>query len=288
MPEWPRLREFHILLLPPGFWLLLFFGIPLVIVLNFSVSVQDIYGGIVGGFTWEHYQRVFDPLYLGIFWQSIKVSALTTGIVLLLAYPTAYYLTFAPRRMRMLLLFLIILPFWTNFLVRMYSFMCILGADGVINRIFLSTGLISEPLPLLHSTFAVYVGFVYGNLPYMILPLFAALDRMDTSLLEASMDLGAGALRTFWHVTLPYSLSGMVAGMIFVFIPTLGNFVVPEILGGTNDVMIGNVINRQFLESRNWPLGSALCSLMVVVLLVVISIYLRFYDPMKKKRLAAA
>ncbi|OGV83577.1 MAG: hypothetical protein A3K19_09765 [Lentisphaerae bacterium RIFOXYB12_FULL_65_16] len=282
-----RIRELHLLLFPPALWLILFFGLPLLIVLFFSVSRQDVYGGIAPGFTLEHYRRIADPLYLVILWRSLVMAAVTTVITLLLAYPTAYYMAFAPPRTKLILMFLVILPFWTNFLVRMYSFMTILGADGVINTLLLKLGLIHEPLSLIHNTFAVYVGFVYGNLPYMILPIFAALDRMNTSLLEASMDLGAGPIRTFWRITLPYSLPGVAAGIVFVFIPTLGNFVVPEILGGADDVIIGNVINRQFLASRNWPFGSALSAVLVFGLMVFISVYIRRYDPMGKKQLAA-
>jgi len=280
-----RISELHLLLAPPAVWLTLFFVAPLLIVLVFSVSPQDVNGGVLRGFTLEHYRRIIDPLYLGIMLQSLAVAAITTIITLLLAYPVAYYMAFAAPRTKKILIFLVILPFWTNFLVRMYSFVAILGTDGVVNLVLLKLGVIHEPLQLLHNTFAVYVGFVYGNLPYMIMPIFAALDRMNTSLLEASMDLGAGPVRTFWKITLPYSYSGVAAGIVFVFIPTLGNFVVPEILGGADNVIIGNLINRQFLTSRNWPFGSALSTMLVFGLMVVITIYIRYFDPMGKKRL---
>ncbi len=277
--------ELYFLLVPPGLWLALFFGVPLLIVLRFSLSPQDIRGGIVSGFTLEHYRRLIDPLYANILLQSLTAAGVTTAITLLLAYPAAYYMAFATPRTKAIMMFLIVLPFWTNFLVRMYSFLTILGSDGLINSTLLGLGMIHEPLNLIHNTFAVYVGFVYGNLPYMILPIFAALDRMDSTLQEASMDMGAGPFQTFWRITLPYSFSGVVAGIVFVFIPTLGNFVVPEILGGADNVIIGNVINRQFLSSRNWPFGSALSAVLVFGLMVFITVYIRYGDPGGKKRL---
>ncbi len=284
--RWPA-SEKQLLLLPPGLWLFFFFVLPLAIVIFFSLCPQDIHGGVLPGFTLEHYRRIADPLYVGIFVQSLKVAAITTMFTLLLAYPTAYCMAFSPKRTKMLLMFLVILPFGTNFLVRMYSFVNILGADGVINTVLLRLGIIHEPLDLIYNMLAVYIGFVYGNLPYMILPIFAALDRMDVSLLEASMDLGAGPVRTFCRITLPYSMPGVAAGIVFVFIPTLGNFVVPEILGGADDILIGNVISRQFLSSRNWPFGSALSATLVFGLMILITMYIRFCDPMGKKRLAA-
>lgn len=275
--------ELRLLLFPPALWLGLFFGVPLAIVLFFSLCPQDIHGGVLRGFTLEHYRRIADPLYIGILLQSARVAGITTVVTLLLAYPAAYYMAFAPQRTKLLLMFLVILPFGTNFLVRMYSFVNILGADGVINTALIRLGIIHEPLALIYNMFAVYVGFVYGNLPYMILPIFAALDRMDVSLLEASMDLGAGPLRTFCRITLPHSFSGVAAGIVFVFIPTLGNFVVPEILGGADDILIGNVISRQFLASRNWPFGSALSAVLVFGLMILITIYIRFCDPTGQK-----
>ena len=282
-----RIPELYFLLVPPWLWLALFFGVPLLIVLRFSLSPQDVRGGIVSGFTLEHYRRLIDPLYANILLQSLTAAAVTTVLTLLFAYPTAYYMAFTTPRTKAIMMFLIILPFWTNFLVRMYSFLAILGTDGLINSALLHLGVIHEPLHLVHNTFAVYVGFVYGNLPYRILPIFAALDRLDSTLQAASMDMGAGPFQTFWRITLPYSFSGVVAGIVFVFIPTLGNFVVPEILGGADNVIIGNLINRQFLASRNWPFGSALSAVLVFALMIFITLYIRYGDPGGKKRLLA-
>lgn len=278
-----RPKEFHLLLFPPVFWLGLFFGLPLLIVLVTSVSHQETYGGIRLGFTFEHYRRLTDSVTISITLRSLAYAAATTVLTGLVAFPMAYHMAFAPARVKTILMFLVILPFWTNFLVRMYAFLILLGGDGLVNGVLTRLGLLSDPLPLLHNPFAVLLGFVYGNLPFMILPLFAALDRMDVSLIEASMDLGAGRLRTFFRVTLPYALPGLAAGIVFVFIPTLGNFVVPEILGGPNDIILGNVINRQFLASRNWPFGAALASALTFVLMVLIAIYIRRFDPVNRK-----
>lgn len=281
-----KIRDFHVLIAPPLFWLLLFFTVPLLLIFACSVSPQDIYGGVVRGFTMEHYRRLLDPVYFNVYFNSLIYAVVTTGLTTLIAFPMAYFMAFAGPRTKGLLLGLVLLPFWTNFLVRTYSFIAILGHDGVINTILLKTGLIHEPLDLLYNSFSVYTGFVYGNLPFMILPLFSALDRLPLSHLEASMDLGAGPVRTFWSITLPKAVPGLAAGLVFVFIPTLGNFIVPEILGGTDNTIIGNVISQQFLASRNWPFGSALSALLILLLVLLISVYLRFFDPMNKKNLA--
>jgi ABC-type spermidine/putrescine transport system permease subunit I len=163
--------------------------------------------------------------------------------------------------------------------------MTLLGESGLINSMLLNLGIVDEPLPMMNNSFGMYVGFVYWNLPFMILPIVSSLDRMDVSLLEASLDLGASKGQTFMNVTLPYSLPGLVAGIIFTFIPTLGNFVIPEFLGGTGNIMIGNVITSQYLQARDWPFGSALSTVMMFVVMIFISLYIKYYDPTKNKNL---
>jgi spermidine/putrescine transport system permease protein len=283
-----KFRDFHALLAPPLFWLLLFFVVPLLLAVACSFGPQDVYGGVLPGFTLEHYARLFDPVYLDVYRQSLAYALGTTVATLLLAYPIAYFMAFAGNRVKAVAMFLVMLPFWTNFLVRTYSLIILLGNDGVVNKALLGLGIVDQPLPLLYNSFAVYVGFIYVNLPFMLLPLFSSLDRMPRSHLEAAMDLGAGPVRSFLTVTLPNSIPGLAAGVVFVFIPTLGNFVVPQLLGGTGDVIVGSVVSRQFLESRNWPFGSAMATLLVLLLVAVISLYIRFFDPMNKKNLAAA
>lgn len=281
-----KIKELHVLLFPPCFWLILFLVFPLIIVLFYSVSYKGLYGGIKPGFILENYKDVFTATYLNIFLRSFIYAAVTTIITVLLAYPTAYFMAFASPKVRFMIMFIIIIPFWTNFLIRMYSFVIILGNSGVINTILIKCKIISEPLTMLNNSFSVILGLVYCNLPFMILPIYASLDKMDSSLLEASSDLGAGKLYTFLRITFPYSISGLVAGIVFVFIPTLGNFVVPDILGGANDVMIGNVITSQFRQARNWPLGSAMSTILIFVVMIFISLYIRYFDPTKQKKAA--
>jgi spermidine/putrescine transport system permease protein len=264
------------MLMPPVFWLLVFFVIPLGIILLYSIGYRDSYGGVAIGFTLNNYSAVIDPLYSGIILRSFLWALITTIVCVLVAYPMAYYAAFAPARMRALVIFLVIVPFWTSFLVRLYSFTAILGTSGIVNNTLMSLGLASEPLPLLHTPFSVILGFVYVNLPFMFLPLFSALDRIDTSLIEASMDLGASRFRTFMRVSLPYSLSGIATGVVFVFIPTLGSFIVPDVLGGTGTLMLGNVITSQFLTARNWPAGSALSMALLFMVMVCVAAYIRY------------
>ena len=270
-------------MVPPTFWLLVFFVIPGIIVIGYSFSTMGTGGGIDLRFTLEHYHLSFNGLYVSIFLKSFLYALITTVITLAIAFPIAYYMAFASPRMKIILMFLIILPFWTNFLVRMYSLMSLLGKSGLINSILLYSGIVDEPLKLMNNSFGMYIGFIYWNLPFMILPIFSALDRMDVSLLEASLDLGASRNQTFRNITFPYSVPGVVAGIVFTFIPTLGNFVIPEFLGGPDNLMIGNVITAQYLEVRNWPFGSALATVLTIGVMIFITIYIRFYDPAKSK-----
>lgn len=264
------------LLVPPLLWLLLLFVVPLLIVLVYSVSYRETYGGVRLGFTLDSYRMVFDALYTRIFWRSCQIAAGSTVATLLLAYPIAYHMAFASKRAKTVIMFLVIVPFWTSFMVRMYSIIVLLGDNGWVNDVLLAVGLVGEPLRMMNTAFAVYLGFVYWNLPFMVLPIFASLDRMDVALIEASMDLGAGKTRTFINITLPHSIPGVFAGIVFTFIPSLGNFVIPEILGGADDLMIGNVITSAFTQSRNWPFGSALATVLIVVVMVFVVLYLRY------------
>ena len=267
------------MLFPPAFWLLIFFIVPLIIVLVYSVSYKEIYGGVSPGFTPEHYQAIFNAMYLKIFARSFGYALITTLATLAIAFPIAYYMSFASARTKMIIMLMIMIPFWTNFLVRMYALMTIMGESGLINQLLMSTGIINGPLPLFNNTFSVFTGFIYWNLPFMVLPIFSSLDRLDTSLLEASLDLGASKTQTFLRITLPYSIPGLIAGIIFVFVPTMGNFIVPEFMGGTDNYMIGNLITSQFVNARNWPFGSALSVVMIFLVMIFISLYLRFYKP---------
>ncbi|MBE9143896.1 ABC transporter permease [Planktothrix mougeotii] len=273
--ETRKTKNLLLLLLPPIIWLLVFFIIPLVIVFIYSFLQRGTYGGVTWEFTWSNYQRLANDLYLNIFGRSLGLAALTTLICLIIGYPLAFFIATASPRWRNLLLFLVIIPFWTNFLVRTYAWIIILRSEGVINTVLQSLNLIQEPLNLLFTPFAVIIGLIYGYLPFMILPLYATIERLNFSLVEAAQDLGANDIRTFLRIILPLTYPGIIAGSILVFIPALGAFITPDILGGAKTVMVGNLIQNQFLQARHWPFGSALSMGLMILVLIPVMIYFR-------------
>ncbi|BAI93064.1 MULTISPECIES: ABC transporter permease [Oscillatoriales] len=266
------------LILPATVWLVIFFVVPLVIVLIYSFLERGTYGGVVWSFTVGQYQRLLNPLYLRVFVRSLELAAFTTIICLAIAYPFAFFIATRPRGWRNLLLMLVIIPFWTNFLVRTYAWMIILRDQGVVNTLLQNLHLIDEPLNLLFTPFAVLVGLIYGYLPFMILPLYVTWERFDFSLIEAAQDLGANDIRTVWRILLPLTRRGIIAGSILVFIPALGAFITPDILGGSKTVMIGNLIQNQFLQARHWPLGSALSILLMMLVIVPVWVYFQMAE----------
>ncbi len=263
------------LIFPAAFWLVVFFLAPLAIMLAYSLARRGTYGGVVWDWNVEQYLRFFDPLYLQIFFRSIWIAVLTTVICLIMGYPFAYFIARQPRRRRNPLLLLIMIPFWTNFLIRTYAWILILRTEGLINTVLVSLGLISKPLTLLYTESAVILGLVYGYLPFMVLPLYASIEKLDFSLVEAAFDLGADEVRAFLRVVLPQTMPGVIAGCILVFIPSIGAFVTPDILGGAKTVMIGNLIQQQFLTSRDWPFGSAVSFILMVIVTLAIVVYFR-------------
>ena len=265
------------LLAPGGLWLLVFFLIPLLIMLAYSFMPRGIYGGVAPGFTLAHYGRFFDPLYLDVLGRTFLWSAACTGICLLLGYPVAYVIA-RSSRWRNLLLFLVILPFWTSFLVRTFALIFLMRDTGLINTLLMELGVISQPLTLLYTPFAVMTGLVYGFLPFMILPIYASLEKVDRSLLEAAEVLGAPPSAQFLRVTLPLSAPGVIAGSLLVFIPALGSFLTPDLLGGAKQLMVGNLIQNQFSSARNWPFGSAASFIVVLLVLMAVLLYLRTKD----------
>jgi spermidine/putrescine transport system permease protein len=277
----PVLRKYEklqlgVLVGPAALYLLIFFVIPLLIVVVYSFLTRGAYGQLIWEFTLQNYVRVIDPLYLGILWTSVMIALANTAICLLISYPFAYAIARTPSvRRRNFLLILVMVPFWTNFLVRTYAWRVILGNDGPINSTLLALGIIDTPLPLLFNTGAVMVGLVYGYLPFMVLPLYAAIERIDFSLLEAAQDLYANGRQAFMQVLLPLSMPGIIAGSILVFIPSLGTFVTTDLLGGAKTVMIGNLIQSQFLTARDWPFGSAFSVLLMVAVLGATMFYFR-------------
>lgn len=264
---------FLIFLLPAVLWLVFFFLLPLVIVLAYSLLGQDIGGGVIWQFTLENYQRLSQGLYLGIIWRSLWLGFISTLVCLLIGYPLAFLLVKQPRHWRNALLLLIIIPFWTNFLVRTYAWIVLLRREGVINTLLTSVQIIDKPLDLLFTPLAVAIGLIYGYLPFMILPIYSSLERFDFKLVEAARDLGANDLKAFWRVVFPLTLRGIVAGCLLVFIPSVAAFITPDILGGAKTMMVGNLIQNQFLKSLNWPFGSALSMILIGMILVPMMVY---------------
>ena len=268
----PRLAG---LLAPVTIWLGLFFLVPLLLILAYSFGTPGIYGGITLGFNPGNYLKVFDPLYLEIVGRTFFIAALNTLLCLALGYPLAYFIVFKGRRWRNALVLLVMVPFWTSLLIRAYAWVVILGGNGVANRTLQFLGITDEPLTLIFTPEAVLMGMVYSYLPFMVLPLYAALEKFDTRLKEAAQDLGASRWHTFWKVTFPLSMPGVIAGSILVFIPSAGEFVIPDLLGGSRTVMTGNLIQNQFLQARDWAFGSALSVMLAVLLLGAIMFYVR-------------
>jgi len=271
-----RWRSGRLTLAPAFGWWALFLIAPIALVLVSSFFRRGTYGGVVYQFTLGNFERAFDPLYLGVLWYSIQMAFITTVICFLVGLPAAYFIaTRRSPRLRAALLVLVVLPFLTNFLIRTYAWIVLLNREGVVNQVLREVGVIDAPLTLLYNDFAVVMGLVYGYLPLMILPLYAALERLDPAVREAALDLGARPLRILRTVTLPLILPGIVAGCVFVFVPSLGNFPVPQLLGGGRRIMVGNLVNQQFLEARDWPFGSTLALLIIGVLMILLIVQSR-------------
>jgi len=282
----------HAVLAVPWVWLLLFFFIPFIIVLKISFARTRL--GVppytpLWDWTGEHFLRLTlnlenylflarDSLYFDAFVSSIKVAAISTALCLLIAYPMAYAIARANAKWRNTLLLLVVLPFWTSFLVRVYAWIGLLRNNGLINNALTSLGIIHEPIVMMQTDFAMYVGIVYSYLPFMILPLYANLEKHDNTLLEAAVDLGATPFRAFLKVTLPLSLPGVIAGSMLVFIPAVGEFVIPRLLGGTDSLMIGRVLWDEFFLNRNWPMASAVAIALLLALVIPIMIFQRFQE----------
>lgn len=279
----------HLLISVPYLWLLIFFLVPFFIVFKLSFSEVAIaippYEAIV---TWvddvylqiklnmENYQLLFeDELYVDAYINSVKIATISTILSLLVGYPLAYAMAKSPGHWRSLFLMLVILPFWTSFLIRVYAWIGILKPEGLLNLLLQSIGLIDEPLQILNTDLAVYIGIVYSYLPFMVLPLYTTLEKLDGSLLEAAEDLGCTPMEAFWKVTIPLSLPGIIAGCFLVFIPAVGEFVIPDLLGGSDTLMIGKVLWSEFFNNRDWPLSSAVAVLLLLILVVPIMYFQR-------------
>jgi putrescine transport system permease protein len=275
---------------PPFLWLFVFFFVPFIIVAKISLSQMVLarppYTDFIvwpAGQWWPTFQIYFDNylwllqdvLYWAAYLNSVKIALISTALCLLIGYPVAYGIARSPATVRTLLLLLVILPFWTSFLLRVYAWIGLLKQKGLINAALMSLGVIDQPLDILHNDISVYIGIVYSYLPFMILPLYATLEKLDVSLLEAAEDLGARPVKTFLTVTVPLSLPGIIAGSMLVFIPAVGEFVIPALLGGPDTLMIGKVLWNEFFSNRDWPVASAVTIVLILVLVVPIVLFQR-------------
>ena len=284
----------------PYLWMALFFLVPFLIVAKISVSTADIaippyqpvfdlsagLAGIVdkaGQFVGDNYRRIAaEGIYLESYLVSLQIAAISTLAMLAIGYPLAYGMARAPEAWRPTLMMLVILPFWTSFLIRVYAWMGILAEDGLLNQLLLTLRLIGEPLTILQTNTAVYIGIVYCYLPFMVLPLYAALEKMDDTLIEAALDLGCTPLQAFWRITFPLSLPGVIAGSFLVFIPAVGEFVIPDLLGGSETVMIGKTLSDEFFTNRDWPAAAAVAVVLVALLVVPIALYQNYQEKLRE------
>ena len=279
-----RIRRLCLLLGPTTLFLGTCFLGPLAVMLLYSFLEPGLYGGVEWRFHHWNYGRIlgwadgaweeFDPVYLWIFLRSARLALTNVAITLLLCYPAALWVGRLSPRWRNLVVFLITLPFFVSLVVRLFAWVLILRPSGFLNSTLMGLGLVSEPIDLIFTESAVLIGLAYVLLPFMFLPIYASVEKLDRSLLDASADLGGSPLQTFFRVTLPLTLPGVAAGAVLVFIPSLGNFIVPDVLGGAKVLMIGNLVEQQFLSARNWPFGSALSVMIMVAMFVLILVYL--------------
>jgi spermidine/putrescine transport system permease protein len=264
-----------LLMLAPSTVLIAVFLIaPMLIVLGYSFAGRDAYGGVMPGFTLDSYRELFQPLYFPIFWNSVKLAFWNTVLCVLTAYPIAYFIAFRAGRMAPVLLILMLIPFWIDFLIRISAWVVLMGRNGMINSVLTAT-ILDEPARMLGTYGAVLVGLVYAFLPSAVFPIYAALQPIDRALLEAGRDLGAGPVQNFRRVTLPLSLPGVMAACLFVFVPSMGVFAIPVLLGGGKSIIIGNLIVQLFLDFRNMPLGSAVSVVLLVFSSLGILLYMR-------------
>ena len=258
---------------PITVWSLIFIIAPVLLLLFISFMTKGPLGIIQYKFTLENYKTILDPVYFSVVKESIVVAFTTTVLCVLMGYPFAYFMANKPAKVSGLLMILMMIPFWTNELVIVYSFVILLNSSGIINTMLMDLGIIKESLNMLYNNFAVVVGMIYMLLPFAVLPMYSSIEKLDKNLIEASKDLGAGPVKTFFRVVLPLTSSGIFAAVILVFIPTIGYYQITDMLGGGTQMMVGNLINNQFSLSRNWPFGAALSMVLAVLILVMLFIY---------------
>ena len=260
----------NILIIPGIAWITIFLFIPCLIVISYSFFERGVYGGIEYNFNFNNYFRVAEYTYLKILLNSAKIAFLSATIAVLIGYPAAYFIHLSPSKYQMILLFLVMLPFWSNYLIRTYAWMVLLNNQGIINTILMNSGIITEPINILYTQSAVIIGLVYNYLPFVVLTIFSSVSKLDKSLIEASKDLGAKSFSTFFKIILPLTLPGVAAGFVFVFVLSIGNFITPDLLGGGKFLMIGNLIYDQYLSARDWPFGSSLSFVLISIMLLLL------------------
>ncbi|WP_373778200.1 spermidine/putrescine ABC transporter permease PotB [Glaesserella sp.] len=264
-------------------WLIFFVLIPNLLVLGTSFLTKDSSNLIELTFSFDSYARLIDPLYSQVLWNSLYMAGIATVICLIVGYPFAFMIAKLPEKYRPFLLFLVVLPFWTNSLIRIYGMKIFLGVKGVLNSTLLYLGIIDEPIRILNTEIAVIIGLVYILLPFMILPLYSSIEKIDGRLLEAAKDLGANAFQRFVKIIIPLTMPGIVAGCLLVLLPAMGMFYVADLLGGAKVLLVGNIIKSEFLVTRNWPFGSAISIALTILMALMIYVYYRANKLMNKK-----
>lgn len=271
------------MLSPIVIWMLFFFVVPVFLIFLVSFFLRGQYGDIEYKLNIANYTRLINPLYINIFLRSMFIAILTTVLCLGFGYPFAYFIARSSKKIRGILLLMVVLPFWTNSLVRTYAWIILLRTEGIINTYLMELHLIKSPLALLYNNSAVMIGMVYMMFPFMVLPLYASIEKLDLNLLEAAADLGARPYRAFMKITLPLTMPGIMAGSLLVFVPTLGYFFIPDLMGGSKIILMSNLIKNQFLTARDWPFGSAISVVLILVMFVFIGIYFKVIGVKEKK-----
>ncbi|GFP74784.1 ABC transporter permease [Clostridium fungisolvens] len=268
---------------PIALWMLGFFLIPLVLIVIVSFCIRGEVGDVVYSFTGDNYKRLINTLYITIFFKSLLIAIGTTVICLIFGYPFAFIIARANKAIKPILLLLIILPFWTNSLVRTYAMIILLRTEGIINTLLLNIGMIKVPLHLMYNNTAVMIGMLYMMFPFMVLPLYSSIEKLDMRILEAADDLGAGPMDKFLKITLPLTKGGILSGSLLVFVPTLGLFFVTDLMGGSKVVLMSNLIKNQFLTARDWPFGAAISVVLIIIMIALISLYTKLGGKVDKR-----
>lgn len=284
-----RLRFPPLIAWPVIFWFVAFLLVPVAMVAAYSFSTKGVYGGVdwtQPGNAISNFSRSLEWVYLKIFWNSVKLATLTSISCLVIGYPMAYWMSVVSKPFQRFLMVLVVVPFWTNFVVRAYALKIVLSESGFLSQWMVSKGWVAAPFSFATGDLSVWLGMVTNYLPFMVLPLYATLEKFDFSLLEASRDLGASSWHVMTRILFPLTLPGVITGFIFVFTPALGEFVIPDLLGGARTMLIGNLITEQFLKTRDWPFGSALSLLLIGLVFLSLLLYLRFGDTTERKVVA--